>query len=360
MQKPIHLILIPAVLLLAAACTGAAPPSPSDETSTPVPTGTAFPEDGYPGYPVLTEPSYPIATDQPYPLEEPPVDVDPAYPAPEAPGDAYPAPDDPGCGLEPPEPQRRELVSADGIALVGMYYPAAGCDAPVVLLFHQFGSEKSSWTDLARWLQNRAGETAQTGGVSASPFRQLDWFPSLPADLSFAVFALDFRNHGESQSVTGSLDLAGLLLDAQAAMDFVKTLPGVDASRIITMGASIGADASVDVCLNLDGTAIAADQDDKGCIGALPLSPGSFLEVPYIEVVTRLGAEPFNINIHCIAAEGDGNAPDLCSAEVPGRHQATVYTGRSEHGIALLAEGFVPDIGQVILDFLLETLEIEA
>jgi dienelactone hydrolase len=227
------------------------------------------------------------------------------------------------------------------------------------MLFHQFGSDKGSWIDLALWLQNRPDETASTGGMLAAPALQFGWFPPLPDDLSFAVFAVDFRDHGESESVTGNLEVSGFLLDAQASLDYAKTLPNVDSSRIITMGASIGADASVDVCLSLDSTAIADEQADEGCIGAMPLSPGSFLEVPYALVVTRLGEAPFNVNIHCIAAELDGNSPDLCETEAPGRHQATVYSGRNEHGIALLAEGFDPDIGQLIHDFLLETLEIE-
>jgi hypothetical protein len=348
-----------ALLIVVAACTGTPPPAP-DSPQIPVPPSDtpAASEESRSGYPVEPPP-----TELAYPLPEFPT-PDFGYPAPgEEPAEAleggYPAPGEEECVLESPDPQRHELAASDDVTLVGTFYPAADCSAPLVLLYHQFGSDKESWTDLALWLQNRLDVTTAAGRVLAAPVVQYSWFPPLPADLSFAVFALDFRDHGESAAVNGDLDVSGFLLDAQAAFDYAKSLPNVDPARVITIGASIGADASVDVCLNLNGIEIAEEQVDEDCIGALALSPGSFLEAPYVEVVTRLGAAPFDVNIRCIAAEMDGNAPDLCMAEIPGRHAGIVYTGRDEHGIALLAEGFDPDIGQVIHDFMLETLGIE-
>lgn len=348
-----------ALLIVAAACTGTPPPAPVSTGPPGAPSDTpAVSEESRSGYPVET-----LSPEIAYPLPEFPTPGF-GYPAPgeepaESSGDGYPAPEEEECVLESPDPQRHELATSDNVTLIGTFYPAANCSAPLVLLYHQFGSDKESWTDLALWLQNRIDETAALSGVHASPSRQYSWFPPLPDELSFAVFAVDFRDHGESVLVTGEPDSPGFLLDAQAAFDYAKTLENVDPNRVITIGASIGADASVDVCLNLSGVEIAEDHVDEGCIGALALSPGSFLEVPYVEVVTRLGAAPFDVNIRCIAAELDGNTPDLCMAEIPGRHLGIVYAGRDEHGIALLAEGFDPDIGQVIHDFLLETLGIE-
>jgi len=354
-----------ALLFIAAACTSAPPPAPGADTPPAAPSDTPLSQgESDPGYPAATDPPYPALEETTPETGYPPPDEaglpDPGYPAPGAgdvPGDGYPAPGEGGCDLDPPTPQRHELTASDGIALVGTFYPAANCSSPLVVLYHQFGSNKESWTDLALWLQNRIDETASsTGGRLAAPAFQYAWFPPLPGDLSFAVFTVDFRDHGESEPVGGGLDTSGFLLDAQAAFDYAKNLPNVDPSRVITLGASIGADASVDVCLTLDGTAIADDQSDEGCIGAMPLSPGSFLEVPYAAAAARLGEAPFDVNIHCVAAEQDGNSPDLCLSEVPGRHLATVYAGRDEHGIALLAEGFDPDIGAVIHSFLLEIL----
>jgi hypothetical protein len=347
------------LLIVAAACTGTPQPAPDPANPPGAPSDTpAATEESRSGYPVETLP-----TELSYPLPEFPT-PDVGYPAPgealpEPSGGGYPAPGEGECALESPEPQRHELAASDGVGLVGTFYPAADCSAPLIVLYHQFGSDKESWTDLALWLQNRLDETAAAGGVLAAPAGQYSWFPPLPADLSFAVFAVDFRDHGESEAVNGDLQVSGLLLDAQAAFDYAQSLPNVDPARIITIGASIGADASVDVCLSLDDMQIDDEQVDEGCIGAMALSPGSFLEVPYVEVVTRLGEAPFDVNIRCIAAEMDANAPDLCQADIPGKHLGIVYAGRDEHGMALLAEGFDPDIGQVIYDFLLETLGIE-
>lgn len=339
-------------LLIAAACTGTPPPAP--DLTPPAAASSDTPAAGYP-VAAETEPAYPLPD---FPTE------DPAYPLPgtgegeEPASGGYPAPEDGDCVPEEATPQHHEVLTSDGVTLSGTYYPSAGCGAPLVLLYHEFGSEKNSWSDLALWLQNRTGATA-AAGVLASVSGQYAWFPALPDDLSFAVFAIDFRGHGESVLTEGSPAVSGFLVDAKAAFDYAKTLPNVDPARVITIGASIGADASVDVCLVLEGFAIAAEQASQGCIGAVALSPGSFLETLYVEVVTRLGEPPFDVNILCVAAEHDANAPDLCSAEVPGRHTGVVYAGRSEHGQALIAEGFDPDIGQVIFDFLMETLGIE-
>jgi pimeloyl-ACP methyl ester carboxylesterase len=209
--------------------------------------------------------------------------------------------------------------------------------------------DKESWVDLALWLQNRADETGAPSGY--------DWFPAMPADLSFAVFAIDFRGHGESAEAAG-FDPAGFLQDAQAALATGKTLAGVDPARIITIGASIGADASVDACVTLDGSNVAADQANQGCIGAMPLSPGNFLGVSYTEAAARLGDDPHDAYVYCIAAENDANAPDLCRAELGSHHRPTIYAGGA-HGINLLQPGLSPDIGQLILDFLLESLGLE-
>jgi hypothetical protein len=364
-------IALLALLLIAAACGNSPTPAPESTAPPSAPSATpAVTEDETSGYPAgeSGEAGYPVEEDPDaesgYPLPEVPETDESGYPASgegstEESGSGYPAPGEGECEPEAAEPQEHQLTAADGVALVGTFYPPAGCGAPVVVLFHQFGSEKTSWTQLALWLQNRTDETVFAGGLLAAPAGQYAWFPQLPEDLSFAVFAIDFRGHGESVLAEGNPEPAGFLLDAQAALEFAKTLPNVDPNRVITIGASIGADASVDACLDLEGSSISADQTPNGCIGALALSPGNFLGVPYVEAVTRLGSPPFDVSILCIAAEQDANAPDLCMADVPENHAGVVYVGRDEHGIGLLIEGMEPDIGQVIHDFLLETLGLE-
>jgi pimeloyl-ACP methyl ester carboxylesterase len=133
----------------------------------------------------------------------------------------------------------------------------------------------------------------------------------------YAVFAFDFRGHGESG---GSADRAGYLMDARAALDRFRTLPGVDPNWIIAIGASIGADAAVDAC-------------GEGCVGAVSLSPGAFLGIPYPDAVAAVGNKP----VLCVAAQGDGPSPGACregQAAAQGDYQLQIYQG-SAHAMQM-------------------------
>ena len=62
------------------------------------------------------------------------------------------------------------LTTADGIGIIGTYYPAQTDIAPAVLLLHGLGQTRTDWTAFARLLQ-------QNG---------------------IAALAIDLRGHGES------------------------------------------------------------------------------------------------------------------------------------------------------------------
>ncbi len=297
---------------------------------------------------------------EPYPVVNPTVGTLGVYPAPveatEVP-EAYPAPECTTAEAATPQPQT--FTAADTTVLAGTFYPSRNCSAPVVILFHQAGGSKADWDELALWLQNRPDEIGMLPrGMMASPLGKLvEFFPAMPDDLSFAVFAIDFRGHGESAG-DSAFDPAGFLQDAQAALLHAKTLPNVDPNRIITIGASLGADASVDACVTLDGIILAPTQASQGCVGALALSPGDFLGVSYTAAAATLGIDPHAATVHCIASEDDANAPDLCGATIGAHHTKTIYPGGA-HGIALLDPELVPNIGEVILDFLLTSLDLK-
>ena len=148
-----------------------------------------------------------------------------------------------------------------------MYYPAAVNPAPVVVLMHWVGGDKNDWiyVGMAAWLQNRGLEIPAAPG--AMPFDTPYPFTPLPADLSFGVFLFDFRSFGESAPSSLPFSQSGPLweADARAAYARARTLPGVDPDQVVGIGASIGADAVVDAC-------------GEGCLGALSLGPGSYLE----------------------------------------------------------------------------------
>lgn len=285
--------------LLLTACGGSTPPPPTP-TATVVPTATLRPS-----------------------------------PTPTALPTAQPTP-----SVLPPDPQRIEFQAADGTRLVGYYYPAAVKPAPVIVLMHQLGTTQQDWVTrgLVHWLQNRGRD----GGALTAPAKGI--YPPLPAGTSFAVFTFDFRGMGESlpampERMTGdefNQWVAGWLSDAQAAVAQARALPDVDPDRLALIGASIGADAAVDVC-------------DVGCLGALSLSPGSYLNISYPEAVQKVdgAGKP----TRCLASEGDTDSAEACRAAQGAHYQAFVYPGK-DHGMWLLKAGLDPDVGQVLLEFL--------
>lgn len=55
----------------------------------------------------------------------------------------------------PPAPIPQTITASDGTELVGMLYPAATMDAPMVVLMHWAPGDQRDWAAIAPWLQNR-------------------------------------------------------------------------------------------------------------------------------------------------------------------------------------------------------------
>ncbi len=220
--------------------------------------------------------------------------------------------------VEDAEPQRIKFEAADGTLLVGTYWPPRTTPAPGVLLMHWNPGDRTDWSLLAALLQGQA--LAE---------------PTESARGSYAVFAFDFRAHGESG---GSADRSGYLKDAEAALTLLREIPGVNRDRIVLIGASIGADAAVDAC-------------SEGCIGAISLSPGGHLGLPYRDALVALGDKP----VLCVAGEGDAPSAEACRAgEQAGLsdYQMQVYQG-SAHGKELFD---LPDQEPALIDLIFEWL----
>jgi len=260
---------------------------------------------------------------EPTPTEPPPTEVPPT----ETPTPTGPSP-------LPPEPQRIEFQAEDGEPLVGTYYPAAVNPAPVVVLMHWAPGDQQDWVEIARWLQNR-GQTSAVSGQAGLPWLDPSWFPPMPDDLSFAVFTFDFRG---CTGGCAQMDQAGWLLDAIAAVETARELPGVDPDRLAAIGASIGADGAVDAC-------------GEGCLGGLSLSPGSYLNVAYDEAVEALGDEDPAKPAWCLAAEGDGQSAQACRSASGDHYWMHIHPGDA-HGMLLITPDTDPDTLVVMLDFL--------
>ncbi len=274
-------------------------------------------------------------TETPLPMAEAPPpaneEVAPPPPVEEAPEGTSDI-SEPDFEPQPPDGQRIEFEAAGGIALVGYYYPAAVPDAPIIVLMHWAGGDQTDWLNngMIAWLQNRGAN----GGGEQSPSMQSTIYPVMPEGVSFAVFTFDFRGFGES---SGNFDPAGGLMDAEAAYAFAMTLEGVDPTRMAGIGSSIGADAVVDACT-------------EGCLGALSLSPGGYLGVPYPVAVKVV--DDVEKPVTCVASEGDHASVAACDSATGNYYQSVIYPG-SAHGDELLQAPNNPDgIGEVIFDWL--------
>ncbi len=320
MKNPLLLIVCCFSLLLAG-CTSAAPEAASAPTS--IPAATQLPVQPT-DTPAPTSP--PPAT----PTEIPPTNT-PLPPA---------ATSEPALPALPAGPQRIEFASEDGAALVGMYYPAAINPAPVVVLMHWAGGDKNDWVyvGMASWLQNRGVEVPPPPG--AMPFDTPFPFTPLPADRSFGVFLFDFRDYGESAPANLPFgQLAPLwIADARAAYAKARTLPGVDPALVVGIGASIGADAVVDAC-------------GEGCLGAISLGPGSYLNVLYPEAVTTV--DKAGKPVWCVAAEDQAEDAQTCRSASGDHYQMHIYeTGGHAMRLFRAENDLQPPIDGIIVDFL--------
>lgn len=245
----------------------------------------------------------------------------PSATAPAAPEEAVPA------GEElPASPQSITFEAEDGKTLQGTYYPAEEENASILVLMHWARGWQMDWAPYALWLQNR------------EPLPEGSPLPTLPKGTSFAVLTFDFRGF-EGGTQPSSFDADGWLADARAAVEHARSLPGVHPKRLATIGASIGGDGAADAC-------------GQGCLGALSLSPGGFLNVPYSDAVDRLSGKP----TWCLAAEGDRRSAQSCRSAKSDTYQSIVYEG-SAHGMDLFQQELDPPVSEVILDFLAALFE---
>lgn len=235
---------------------------------------------------------------------------------------------------------RVTFAAEDGRELVGYFYPAWKPNSPIVVMMHEYGNRQSTWDEstVIPWMQNW-GAQDPTGQVYTYAGGRL---PQMPSDLSFAVLTFDFRGHGESLPNLRTADLNQnaplFLMDAHAAYAFAQTLPGVDPSRVIGIGASIGADAVVDACGEI-------------CSGAFSVSPGNWLNVEYGDAAQSILARGHPVR--CMYAVNDGPSPQTCWSLAPSDLYLIFSYPGMKHGMTF----FVPrkmeaGFGRNLLEFL--------
>ena len=111
-------------------------------------------------------------------------------------------------------PEDVSFESGDGTRLFGWFLPTAGEPRGTVIHYH--GSD---------------------GNLSRT-IRHVDWLPQA----GFNVFAVDYRGYGRSD---GEPSHEGVLDDAVAAIEYVRSRDDVDADRLLLWGQSMGGQLAI-------------------------------------------------------------------------------------------------------------------
>lgn len=240
--------------------------------------------------------------------------------------------------LDPP-PVEITFSAEDGHLLSGIYYPADTNPAPLVILVHWARGDQTEWTEIALWLQNRSQLVREPNYNKT--WRSSDWFPENTSGVSLGVFTFTLR---ECEDVCKDYLPGEWLLDIQAAMETAVELTGVDKSKIVTAGASIGADGAVYGCTSLNQKSLG------GCRGSYALSPGSLLTIPFEKGANELIYSDPSRPLYCVYGLRDDAAVETCSA-VPDARQVD-YGYIENHGFELLQALQNPDPLLLLLELI--------
>ncbi|MBM3944534.1 MAG: alpha/beta hydrolase [SAR202 cluster bacterium] len=119
------------------------------------------------------------------------------------------------------------LEAADGTRLHGWFIP---------------GGPGTTWV----WFHGNGGNVAGRLDELAAFHRMLD----------ASIFIFDYRGYGRSE---GTPSEAGLYLDAEAALAYLRSRNGVDASRIVLYGRSLGSAVAVEMAAKHDVAGVALE-----------------------------------------------------------------------------------------------------
>ncbi|MBI4451147.1 alpha/beta fold hydrolase [Candidatus Woesearchaeota archaeon] len=197
------------------------------------------------------------------------------------------------------------LISDDGVRIAYTFLPGAGETG--IILLHMLDRNRHDWDTFAQQLQS-AG---------------------------YAVVAIDFRGHGDSQGKWKDFtdkDFNAMVKDVAAAKQF---LAQQGAKRIIVIGGSIGAN----IALNYAAT-------DKDVVGAVLLSPG----LDYRGVKTESAMASVRVPVLIVASEEDKYSADSARklAGMNTEAQLKIYAGAG-HGTRMFD---TTDLAQVSMDWL--------
>ena len=225
--------------------------------------------------------------------------------------------------------QTVRFKTADGVGIVGTYYPTGQPHSPAVLLIHSILRDRGVWTEFATLLQRNG----------------------------IAALAIDLRGHGESttkmtaegpikietRDLTGQ-DYQDMQLDLEAANDWLEARPEINGQRIGLVAESFGANIAL---------RYAAINEDLAAVALF--SPGiNYRGVRTDDVIGQVGHIPFHLFVSQYDAFAFESAKRLIEIRQEAgieeaTNQVTVCTG-SLHGTEMLKG--VRNLPQILLAWL--------
>jgi pimeloyl-ACP methyl ester carboxylesterase len=234
--------------------------------------------------------------------------------------------------------QTVNFLTDDGVSIIGSYYsplnvvsnasPTTTTTTPTVILLHMLGKDRSTWNAFASTLSQKEG---------------------------YAVLSIDLRGHGESvkenngntisfQSFTPD-DYNKMVLDVNAAKQFLITNKNANPNNISIVGASIGANVAINYA--------AMDPTIKSVV---LLSPGiNYRGVSTEEAITKYKN---NNSVYIAATEGDSEAADgskiLCE-KINCDGNLKIYSGgnSNSHGTNMFSDQSLnPPLQDLIISWL--------
>ena len=217
----------------------------------------------------------------------------------------------------------------DDVGIVGTYYPVGQPHAPAVLLLHSIFRDHTVWTDFATLLQHNG----------------------------IAALAIDLRGHGGSTrklTAEGPVridprdltprDFQDMLLDVEAAIDWLQAQPEIDHKHIGLIGESVGANVAL---------RYAAINEDLSAVALF--SPGlNYRTVRTDDAIRQLGHTAFHIYVSQSDAFAFESSKHLIGIRAQldisdATNELTVCSG-SLHGSEMLKG--VRNLPQLVVDWL--------
>jgi len=221
------------------------------------------------------------------------------------------------------------LRTTDNVGIAGTYYPVRQSPSPAVLLIHSVERDRRVWASFAAALQKNglAALAIDLRGYGESTRKQTE-------DGPVAVDARSFTAH----------DYQDMLLDVEAAVDWLQAQPEIDGKHIALVGESFGANMVL---------RYAAINEDIAAVVAL--SPGlTYRGVRTDDMISQLSHTPLRIFV----SQYDPFAFESCKRLVeiqkeaglaPATNTLTICTGNL-HGSDMLLG--VRNLPQIIITWL--------